>query len=395
MDLVLGLSIGTTAIQWVLVEGASGEGDTIDSGTVDVATLDPDELSDPFPLADAGDRFHAVGITWASEAEATATAVMETLAARIGDNVIAVSEVEAAEALGSGIGSIAGYDNLVVCIVEADAAVLAVVSGGVTSVDRITRPQDDPEAAELASSVLDGLDSDDSPPDAVFVLGSADDIDAVVSALESATESPVISATEAHLALARGAALASAHAVNGLDAQLVRRPLTSRIGALSSVVAAAVLTLVVSVSVALGLRLTSDSDDRQEAANSAAGVTAEAAGTPAKVHAAPPSVPLEDAAQVVAKTIAVAAPPAPQAAPVAEPAAPAPAYVPPAPAYVPPAPAYVPPAPAYVPPAPPPAYVPPPNYVPPAPPQPRLRDRIIERIPIINRFHEPEYQYPQ
>ncbi|WP_420873985.1 DUF7157 domain-containing protein [Mycolicibacterium vanbaalenii] len=41
-----------------------------------------------------------------------------------------------------------------------------------------------------------------------------------------------------------------------------------------------------------------------------------------------------------------------------------------------------------------PAYVPPaqqPAYVPPAPQQPRLRDRIIERIPIINRFHEPEY----
>ncbi|WP_420085395.1 DUF7157 domain-containing protein, partial [Mycolicibacterium elephantis] len=53
------------------------------------------------------------------------------------------------------------------------------------------------------------------------------------------------------------------------------------------------------------------------------------------------------------------------------------------------------PAPAYVPPPPPPAYVPPqqPAYVP--PPKPRLRDRIIERIPIINRFHEPEYPYPR
>jgi hypothetical protein len=47
-------------------------------------------------------------------------------------------------------------------------------------------------------------------------------------------------------------------------------------------------------------------------------------------------------------------------------------------------PAYVPPAPANVPPP-----APAPNYVPPAPPQPRLRDRIIERIRIINRFHEP------
>ncbi|MCV7003061.1 DUF7157 domain-containing protein, partial [Mycolicibacterium alvei] len=56
---------------------------------------------------------------------------------------------------------------------------------------------------------------------------------------------------------------------------------------------------------------------------------------------------------------------------VAPPAAPAPA-----------------PAPAYVPPAPVPVYSPPPYVPPPVTyPQPRLRDRIIERIPIINRFH--------
>ncbi|PEG58936.1 DUF7157 domain-containing protein, partial [Mycolicibacterium boenickei] len=61
-----------------------------------------------------------------------------------------------------------------------------------------------------------------------------------------------------------------------------------------------------------------------------------------------------------------------RAVPAAEPA---PAYVPPAPA-----PAYTPPpAPVYAPPP----YVPPPVTY----PQPRLRDRIIERIPIINRFH--------
>ncbi|KUI26958.1 hypothetical protein AU195_04165, partial [Mycobacterium sp. IS-1496] len=64
-----------------------------------------------------------------------------------------------------------------------------------------------------------------------------------------------------------------------------------------------------------------------------------------------------------------------------------PVYVPPAPAYTAPQPAYVPPAPVA------PAYTPPQaGYVPPvAPQQPRLRDRIIERLPIINRFHEPQY----
>ncbi len=82
---------------------------------------------------------------------------------------------------------------------------------------------------------------------------------------------------------------------------------------------------------------------------------------------------LQAARPVVAQTIAVAVPQAPElpAAPAYEP----PEYTPP-------------PAPVYAAPAPPPA------YVPPVIPQPRLRDRIIERIPIINRFHEPEYPYP-
>ena len=83
-----------------------------------------------------------------------------------------------------------------------------------------------------------------------------------------------------------------------------------------------------------------------------------------------------------------AAPPAPAAVPDFDP----PAAVSPAPAYVPPVPEYTPPAPAYTPPAP--AYVPPVPQVPAVQPEPRLRDKIIERIPIINRFHDPQPMYP-
>ncbi|MGH3676497.1 MAG: DUF7157 domain-containing protein, partial [Mycobacterium sp.] len=85
-----------------------------------------------------------------------------------------------------------------------------------------------------------------------------------------------------------------------------------------------------------------------------------------------PAAPPPNARQVVALKMVVAAPP--------------PVYRAPAPVYE---------APAAAPVAPPPVYVPPRPAVPAVPPQPRLRDRIIERIPIINRFHEPEYPYPQ
>lgn len=392
MDLVLGLSMTSTDLRWVLVEGTAGEGATVHRDGIDFDTLDD-------VIAAVGDnRLHAVGVTWTNEAEAQASTVLETLADRGLQNVIAISELEAADALASGIAERAGYGDVAVCLVEPDAAVVAMVTPDGATVDRIARPLDGNDAVELPSSVIALLNLDEWQPEAIFVVGSADDIDLVMSSIAGLTDAPVISAAEADLALARGAALASAHAVNTLDTP--RAPLMSRTRALTSVLVAAVVIFVVSLSVALGLRLTpepSPPPGQPRVANADAPAPAAPAPTvpkaaPSSARPAAPPAPAPDAAPPVARTVAVAVPPAPEVAPIAEPPAaapidPAPAYVPPAPAYVPPAPAYTPPVPAYVPPA------PPPNYVPPAPVQPRLRDRIIERLPIINRFHEPEYPY--
>jgi hypothetical protein len=381
MDLVLGLSMTSTDLRWVLVEGTTGEGATIHRDGIGFDTLDE-------VIAAVGDnRLHAVGVTWTNEAEAQASMVLETLADRGLENVIAISELEAADALATGIADRAGYDDVAVCLVEPDAAVVAMVNLAGATVDRIARPLDGHDAVELPSSVIALLDLEEWQPEAIFVVGSADDLDLVMSSISGLTDAPVISAAEADLALARGAALASARAVNTLDTP--RAPLMSRTGALASVLVAAVVIFVISLSVALGLRLTPGSDstpDQPEVANADAPAPAapapsvpKAAPSPRPAAPPPPAAPAPEAAPPVARTVAVAVPPAPEVAPVSEP--PAPAYTPPAPVYVPPAPAYVPPA-------------PPPNYVPPAPPEPRLRDRIIERIPIINRFHEPELQYP-
>ena len=389
MDLVLGLSMTSTAVRWVLVEGTTGEGATIHRDGIDFDTLDE-------VIAAVGDnRLHAVGVTWTNEAEAEASILLEALAARDLENVIAISELEAADALATGIAERAGYDDVAVCLVEPDAAVIAEVTLQGATVDRIARPLDGDDAVELPSGVIAQLDLDEWQPEAIFVVGSADDLDLVMSSLAALTDSPVISASEADLALARGAALASARAVNALDTP--RTPLMSRTGAVTSVLVAAVVIFVVSLSAAVGLRLTPGPDstpkqpqvtnaDAPAPAAPAPSVPKVAPQSPRPAAPPPPAAPAPEAAPPVARTVVVAVPPAPEVAPISEP----PAYIPPAPVYTPSAPAYVPPAPApaYVPPA------PPPNYVPPAPPQPRLRDRIIERIPIINRFHEPELQYP-
>ena len=351
MDVVLGLSVSSAGMRWVLVAGATAEGATICRDAGDVDTVDE-------VVAAVGDnRVHAVGVTWAHEAESAASTVLDALAEHGLDNVITVSQQEAAESLAGGIADRAEYHEVAVCIVEPDGALVALVDPDAVSAEQVNPSADD---------VLALLDRVGGRPDAIFVLGSAGDLDSVADSFRGAAV-PIITAAEADLALARGAALASARAVNALDAPQTRWRLPSRTAALASVLAAAVVVFVATFSAAVVIGLTPGAGStvaHREAALS------QAAPQPIPPAPPPPAVPLQAAAQLVAETIVAAAP-----APVLPP----PANVPPPPADVPPPAADVPPPPAAVPPA--------PNY---PPPQPRLRDRIIERIPIIGRFHQPQ-----
>jgi hypothetical protein len=344
VDLVLGLSMTSADMRWVLVEGTTAEGATICRDAVDFDTLDD-------IIAAVGEnRLHAIGVTWATEAGAAASTVLDALAARGLDNVVTVSEQEAADALATGIADRGGYRDVAVCIAEPDDALVTLVgANGVTT--ELLDPTADDMPGLLARS--------DGQPEAIFVLGSADDLDSVATSFRGAAV-PVITAAGADLALARGAALASARAVNTLEAQPARWRVPSRIGTLTSVLAAAVVIFVVSLSAALGLRLTPspDSTVAQRDTAATADQPARVPTAPSVAQVAPQPVP---AAPLVAETKVARAP---EAVPVVEPpAAPPPAYdTPPA--------------------APPP--------VPPPPPQPRLRDRILEHIPIIGRFHQPD-----
>ena len=330
MDLVLGLSMTSADVRWVLVEGTTAEGATICRDAVDFDTLDD-------VIAAVGEnRLHAIGVTWANEAETAASTLLDALAARGLDDVITVSEEEAADALATGIADHGGYSEVAVCIVDPDDALVALVDAAGVTTERV-----DP----TVDGVLAVLDRGDGRPEAIFVLGSADDIDGIASSIDGAA-TPVITAAEADVALARGAALASAQAVNILERQPARWHLPSRIGALTSVLAAAVVVFVVSLSVAVGLGLTPDTDSTVAQRD-----TAVSTDQPARVPAAPSTVqavprPVPAAPQPVP---AAPPPPAPVAQTIVEAAAPS--AEPPAALYETP-PAALPPAPAYVPPAP-------------------------------------------
>ena len=257
MDVVLGLALTSTAVRWVLAEGATGEGAPIDRGQFQVDGLDADFLLDLLLNQDvvAESQLHAVGVTWTNEAAVAAGAVLDALAERGLRNVVAVSDNDAAAALATGVADITGHDDVAVCVIEPDSALVTLVTTDAVTVDRIERPRDRADALELTSSVIALLDVDDQRPEAIFVVGSDDiDVDMIVSSFEAISEAPVFSATEAELAMARGAALASARDVNvdvaeaEADGALAGPSLVSRTRMLSVVLGAAVLTFVVSLS---------------------------------------------------------------------------------------------------------------------------------------------------
>ena len=214
--------------------------------------------------------------------------MLDALAERGLRNVVAVSDNDAAAALASGVADITGHDAVAVCVIEPDSALVALVTTDAVTVDRIERPLDRADALELTSSVITLLDVDDRRPEAIFVVGS-DDVDVIVSSFEAISETPVFSATEADLAMARGAALASARDVNvdvaksEADGALPGPSLVSRTRVLSVVLGAAVLTFVVSLSLALYVNLPQGATTEQPLNSNAA----EEAAAPPPRPAAP------------------------------------------------------------------------------------------------------------
>ncbi|WP_343710438.1 hypothetical protein, partial [Mycobacterium sp.] len=221
----------------VLLEGENADGVTVDEGSFDLsAGLSddlPGELSDgdgPAALtapdqvvaailgtregaAEAGYQLVSTGVTWSDQAQAAA--LRDALAARKLENVMLISAFLAAAALAQTVGSATGYSRTALLFIEPDTATLAVVDsadGAVSDVRREILPDDDDAAVATLAGLVSSAAGLPTRPDGVFVVGSGVDIPLIKPALDAATTLPLSAPEEPELALARGAALASAHA---------------------------------------------------------------------------------------------------------------------------------------------------------------------------------------
>ncbi|MCV6964313.1 hypothetical protein BST27_14440 [Mycobacterium intermedium] len=318
MDTVLGLSVTPTALGWVLAEGHGADGTIVDhqeialdagGGVRAVSTAEQvaaEVLRASSVAAESDHRLRVIGVTWNDEASAQAALLLEALTDAGFDNVVPVRMLNAVETLAKAIAPVIGYERTAVCILEQDWATVAMVDthdGEVQTAVKHVRGGFD----GLSSWLTGMFDRSAWRPAGVVVVGSDNDVAEFSWQLEKALPVPVFAQTMAQVTIARGAALAAAQSTEFTDEGLVAtavepavEPTRSRslsyAGAATTLAAAAV-TFVASVSLAIGLQVFPEKDrgPADHRAHEPKPPVAEAVAPtppPAPQHAGPPSVPV-------------------------------------------------------------------------------------------------------
>jgi hypothetical protein len=229
VDIVFGVSMAPSTVRMVLVEGENGGGATVDQDAFPVAaatnsgnpaTSSATEqvlaaiLGTRQGAAESGYRLASTGVTCVDPVEAGA--LRDALAAHRVENIMLVSAFLAAAALAQAYGATIGYAHTGLLFIEPDCATLAVVDstdGSVTDVRRASLPDDDVDAVAELTALAADAGRLQPPPQGLFVVGSSGvDVGMIKAELDAATPLAVSAPTEPESALARGAALASAHA---------------------------------------------------------------------------------------------------------------------------------------------------------------------------------------
>jgi hypothetical protein len=359
LDTVLGLSLTSTSVGWVLVDGREADGTILDHEEFEVGTgtgvpaVNTSEQAtaavlDAQAVAAGYDRrLNVIGVVWSDEAAAEAALLLESLTNSGFDNVIPIRLHQACDMLAKAIAPVVGYDKAAVCVLDGDSTIVAMVD----------TCDDEPQTAvkhlpggpgRLVGWLTNLFDRSSWQPGGIVVVGPDEDLETLAWRLENAVPVPVITQTGAQLALARGAALASADSTEFTDTDVVETGdgergerassrQNSYAGALTMLVGGAV-TFVASLSLALGPHLLPDRGTASvhHVAHRAAALPAAQAPAPppAAVEtpiARPAPAPIHTPAPVQPQTVVAEqpSPAVPAAAPVPPPAPPPPPPSPP------------------------------------------------------------------
>ena len=223
VEIVLGVSMTPTTVSIALVEGEKADGVIVERDVFDITAIDGSATSSACDhviaailgtqegAIAAGHHLVSTGVTWTHHAQAAV--LREALVARGIEDVLLVSELHAAAALAQAVGRAVGYDKTALMFVEQDTATLAVVETADGSVVRVlSQGLHSADTIAVLTEMVTSLQAEKSMPQGMFIVGSNVDVTAVKAHLKDVVSVPVIAPEEPELALARGAALASANA---------------------------------------------------------------------------------------------------------------------------------------------------------------------------------------
>jgi hypothetical protein len=208
----------------VLVEGDKADGPIVDHDVFEITANDGSATSSSAAeqvveavlgtkesAAAGGHHLKSIGVTWSDHAEAST--LRDALAARGIDDVMLVSDGHAAAALAQAAGRAVGYATTALLFIDRDTATLSVVQSNDGSVVKVlSRSLHSDDAMAVLTEMAAAVDAQDAAPQGMFVVGSGVDVSSVKAHLESLVSLPVSAPDEPEIALARGAALASANA---------------------------------------------------------------------------------------------------------------------------------------------------------------------------------------
>ncbi|OMB95990.1 DUF7159 family protein, partial [Mycobacterium colombiense] len=225
VGIVLGVSMTPTKVRMVLVEGESADGVTVDEEDFDVDTqrtarpgTAPNEVISAIlgtreGATDGGYQLLSTGVTWTDHVEAAM--LRDALISHKVENVMLVSAFMAAAALTQAVGDATNYARTALLFVEPYSATLAVVDtadGSVSEVRRQVLPEDEDQAVAELVDMASGAEALETHPEGLVLVGSGVDVPLIKPVLEAATSLELSVPDEPEMALARGAALASANA---------------------------------------------------------------------------------------------------------------------------------------------------------------------------------------
>ncbi|HET6734742.1 DUF7159 family protein [Mycobacterium sp.] len=227
MDTVLGVSITSTGVGWVLVEGSAADGATLDHDAFDVDVSDTSQHAVAVRGAQAiaaatGHEIRSIGVTWTDDVQTEARQLLASLTEAGYDNLVEMRLPQAAKAWAQGIGRDLGFEQTAVCVVEPAAVTVLNVDAvaGAVQID-VTHSRDSASADGLGRWLSEVFAGNRRKPDSLLLVGSRSDRDQLAGPLDEVLPMPVISTSEAQLVLARGAALALLNDAGVADVQAV------------------------------------------------------------------------------------------------------------------------------------------------------------------------------